>query len=41
MYSVGEADGTYTLDVEASSYANDNGTDLKRIITSLTAGELK
>ena len=40
-YSVSEADGTYTLHVEASSYANYNGTDQKRIVTSLTADELK
>ena len=40
-YSVSEADGTYTLHVEASSYANCNGTDQKRIVTSLTADELK
>ena len=40
-YSVNEADGTYTLHVEASSYANDNGTDQKRIVTSLSADELK
>ena len=40
-YSISEADGTYTLHVEASSYANYNGTDQKRIVTSLTADELK
>ena len=40
-YSVNEADGTYTLHVEMSTFANDNGTDQKRIVTSLTADELK
>jgi hypothetical protein len=40
-YSVNEAEGTYTLHVEASSYANDSGTDQKRIVTSMTADELK
>ena len=40
-YSVNEAEGTYTLHVEASSYANYTGTDQKRIVTSLTADELK
>ena len=40
-YSVNEAEGTYTFHVEASSYPNYTGTDQKRIVTSLTADELK
>ena len=40
-YSVNEADGSFTLHVEASSFANDNGTDQKRIVTSFTGDELK
>ena len=40
-YSVNEADGSYILHVEASSFANDHGTEQKRIVTSLSADELK
>jgi len=39
-YSVNEPDSTVTLHVERSSFPNWNGTDQKRIITSLTAEEL-
>jgi hypothetical protein len=40
-YTVDEASKTITLRVEASSYPNLLGADQKRIITSLTADELK
>lgn len=40
-YSVNEADGTLTLHMDRSSFPNWNGTDQKRLITSLTAQELK
>jgi hypothetical protein len=40
-YSINEADKVLTANVEASTYANLLGTDQKRIITSLTADELK
>jgi ABC-type transport system substrate-binding protein len=40
-YSVNETDGTVTLHIERCSFPNWNGTDLKRIITSLTREELK
>ena len=40
-YSVNEADGTLTLHIERSSFPNWNGSDQKRMITSLTAQELK
>jgi hypothetical protein len=40
-YSLDEADGTLTLHMERSSFPNWNGTDQKRVITSLTANELK
>jgi Lipocalin-like domain len=40
-YSVNEADGTLTLHIERCSYPNWNGTDQKRLITSLTAQEFK
>ena len=40
-YSVNEADSTLNLHVDASSFANDNGTDQKRVITSFTGDELK
>jgi hypothetical protein len=39
-YSVNEADGTFTMHVEGSSFPNDVGTDQKRIATSLTSDEL-
>jgi hypothetical protein len=40
-YSVDEAGGMLTLHIERCSFANWNGTDQKRLITSLTAQELK
>ena len=40
-YSVNAADSSFTLHVEASSFANDNGTDQKRMVTSFTGDELK
>ena len=40
-YSLNEADKVLTAKVEGSTYANLLGTDQKRIITSLTADELK
>jgi Lipocalin-like domain len=40
-YSVNEADGTLTFHIERSSYPNWTGTDQRRLVTSLTAEELK
>jgi hypothetical protein len=40
-YSVNEADKVISAKVEESTYANLIGTDQKRIITSLTADELR
>jgi Lipocalin-like domain len=40
-YSVNEADGTLILHVKVSSFANDDGIDQKRIVTSLSADEMK
>jgi hypothetical protein len=40
-WSVDEASKTLTTNIEAGSYPNLNGGSLKRIITSLTADELK
>ena len=40
-YSINEVDKVLTPTVEGSTYANLIGTDQKRIITSLTADELK
>lgn len=40
-YAVNEADKTLTLKVERSSYPNQNGLELKRVIQSLTADELR
>ena len=40
-YSVTEADSTVTLHVERSSFPNWNATDQKRVVTLLTAQELK
>ena len=40
-FSINEADKVLTAKVEGSTYANQLGTDQKRIITSLTADELK
>jgi hypothetical protein len=39
-YSVSEAERVLTFRVERSSFPNQNGEDLKRVITSLTADEL-
>jgi lipocalin-like protein len=38
-YAINEADKTLTLRVEASTYPNLDGTQQKRTITSLTAGD--
>jgi hypothetical protein len=38
-YSVNEADKTMTLRIEGSSFPNWDGTQQKRLITSLTAGD--
>jgi hypothetical protein len=40
-YSVNEADKVITAHIEGSTFPNFAGTDQKRIITSLTADELK
>jgi len=40
-YAVNEADKTLTLKVERSSYPNQNGLEVKRVIQSLTADELR
>jgi hypothetical protein len=40
-YTVNEADRSYTNHVEGSSYPNWNGTDLKQVVESVTADELK
>ena len=40
-YSVNETDGGVTLHIERSSFPNWNATDQKRVVTSLTAQELK
>src|SRR5262249_33313001 len=40
-YSVNESDGTLTLHIERSSFPNWSGTDQKRLISTLTASELK
>jgi len=40
-YSVNEADGTLTFHVTRSSYPNWTGTDQLRLVTALTAQELK
>jgi hypothetical protein len=39
-YSLSEADGVLTLQIERSSFPNQNGTSFKRVIKSLTANEL-
>jgi hypothetical protein len=39
-YSLNEADGTLTLHIERSSFANWNGTDQQRLIASLTTTDL-
>ena len=40
-YSVNEGDGVLTLHIERCSFPNWNGTDQKRVISSLTADEMK
>jgi hypothetical protein len=40
-YSLNETDGTLTLHIERSSFANWNGTDQQRLVASLTATDLK
>jgi hypothetical protein len=40
-YALDAADGTLTLHIERSTFPNWNGLDQKRLITSLTADELK
>jgi hypothetical protein len=40
-YTVNEADRSYTNHIEGSSYPNWNGTDLKQVVESVTADELK
>jgi hypothetical protein len=40
-YAASPKDGTITLHVDRSSYPNWSGGDQKRIVTSLTASELK
>jgi hypothetical protein len=40
-YTVSEADKSFTIRIERSSFPNQNGIDAKRIITTLTADELK
>jgi Lipocalin-like domain len=40
-YSLNKTDGTLTLHIERSSFANRNGTDQQRLIASLTATDLK
>ena len=40
-YTVNEADRSYTVHVEGSSFPNWNGTDQKRTVASITADELK
>jgi hypothetical protein len=40
-YTVNEADRSYTNHVDGSSYPNWKGTDLKQVVESITADELK
>jgi len=40
-YSVNEGDKVITAQIEGSTFANLIGTDQKRLVTSLTADELK
>jgi hypothetical protein len=40
-YSVNEADKMFIFKIERSSYPNQNGTEAKRVIQSLSAAELK
>jgi hypothetical protein len=40
-YTVNEADRSYTNHIDGSSYPNWNGTDLKQVVESISADELK
>jgi Lipocalin-like domain len=40
-YTMNEADRSYTVRVDGSSYPNWNGTDLKQVVETITADELK
>jgi Lipocalin-like domain len=40
-YTVDEASKIYTICIEAGSFPNDEGTEQKRPVTSITADELK
>ena len=40
-YTVNAAEGTYTLNVEASSFSSDNGTKQVRTVTSFSGDEFK
>jgi hypothetical protein len=40
-YAVDEANGTMTLHIERCSFPNWNGTDIKRLITTLSSEDLK
>ena len=40
-YTMNEADRSYTVRIDGSSYPNWNGTDLKQVVESITADELK
>lgn len=40
-YSVNEAEKTFTLNIERSSYPKQNGTQARRVVQSLTDDELK
>lgn len=40
-YTVNESDGTLMLRIERSSYANQNASEFKRVITVLNADELR
>ena len=40
-YTVNEADRSYTVRVYGSWYPNWNGTDVKQVVESITADELK
>ena len=40
-FTVNEAEGTYTLNVEASSFAGDNGTKQVRTVTAFSGDEYK
>ncbi len=39
-YSLNEADGVLTLNIERSSFSNQNGSSFKRIVKTLTANDL-